>query len=110
VKAGDCWRCGSALQEPWDRPISFRAQCDACGSWVHCCLGCQNYTPGKPNDCAIPDTDPIRDREAINFCEFFCLLGHKRQKGEAADHVTKRLFGEEPSPDKKTRLEDLFSD
>lgn len=27
--------------------------------------------PGKPNDCYIPNTDKIANKEGANFCDFF---------------------------------------
>lgn len=70
----NCWKCGVQLQN-LDRKISFRAECDQCGAALHCCKNCKYYAPGRPNDCAVPGTDFIADREANNFCEEFCLLG-----------------------------------
>lgn len=70
----NCWKCGASLHHV-DRKISFRAICDQCGTSLHCCKNCLNYAPGKPNDCAVPGTEYIPDREANNFCEEFEFLG-----------------------------------
>ena len=70
----NCWKCGALLYNV-DRKISFRAICDHCGSSLHCCKNCKHYAPGRPNDCAVPGTEYIPDREANNFCEEFDLLG-----------------------------------
>lgn len=51
--------------------IAFRAVCPHCGIDLHTCTNCRYYAPGKPNDCAVPGTDPIRDREAANLCDEF---------------------------------------
>lgn len=51
--------------------IGFRAVCPHCGIDLHTCTNCRYYAPGKPNDCAVPGTDFVRDREAANFCEEF---------------------------------------
>jgi hypothetical protein len=67
-----CWQCGAPLES---ERIGFRAMCDACSAWLHCCKNCRFYMPGKPNDCAIPGTDLIVDREASNLCEEYKLLG-----------------------------------
>lgn len=65
-----CWKCGVELDLV---QVGFRAVCDRCCAWLHCCKGCRHYVPGKPNDCAIPGTDPIRDREGANYCEEFAI-------------------------------------
>lgn len=69
-----CWHCGKALTDLPNR-ISFRETCPYCQAYLHCCKNCVNYAPGQPNDCRIPGTDPISDREAANFCEEFVFLG-----------------------------------
>lgn len=70
----NCWKCGTSLQNI-DRKISFRALCDRCGFSLHCCKNCKNYAPGRSNDCLIPRTDTVADRELNNFCEEFEVLG-----------------------------------
>jgi hypothetical protein len=65
-----CWKCGSPIEST---RIGFRAECESCHAWLHCCKGCRNYAPGRPNDCAIPGTEQIADREAANFCDEFAI-------------------------------------
>ena len=64
-----CWKCGAELDLP--TKLSFRAECDKCGVPLHTCKQCIHWEPGKPNECNVPDTDYIRDREARNLCEEF---------------------------------------
>lgn len=67
-----CWKCQKIVShEPLK--IGFRAQCQHCGVDLHTCTNCRYYCPGKPNDCLVPGTDSIKDREAMNFCEEFAL-------------------------------------
>jgi hypothetical protein len=65
-----CWKCRKLVSEV-NNKISFRAQCPHCGVDLHTCTNCRYYSPGKPNDCLIPGTEWIKDREAMNFCEDF---------------------------------------
>lgn len=65
-----CWKCGKLVSEEPVK-IAFRAECPHCGIDLHVCAGCRYYAPGKPNECAVPGTEFIRDREAANFCEEF---------------------------------------
>jgi len=65
-----CWKCHKLVSEQPIK-IGFRAQCQHCGIDLHTCAGCRYYMPGKPNDCQVPNTDYVKDREAMNFCEEF---------------------------------------
>lgn len=65
-----CWKCAKAVSETPVK-VAFRAVCPHCGIDLHTCVGCRYYSPGKPNDCAVPGTEYIRDRERFNFCEEF---------------------------------------
>jgi hypothetical protein len=89
-----CWNCGTNLELPGP-PISFRADCEKCGAWQHVCKNCEHYCPGRANDCMIPDTDPINDREKYNYCEEFHLLGKAGNKNMSSkDDIERRLFGD----------------
>lgn len=87
-----CWKCGAPLENFPRNKVPFRATCDKCGSWLHCCKNCKNYKPGMRNDCKIPETDYIRDREAMNHCEYFELLGSAPPPKPNLDDIAKRLF------------------
>lgn len=89
-----CWKCGKSIADLPAR-ISFREICPHCHSYLHCCKNCLNYQVGLPNDCKIPGTEPISDREARNTCDEFVILG--KGPGPKADvkDVLKRLFGED---------------
>lgn len=84
----DCWKCDRQISEQPIK-IGFRAVCIHCGIDLHVCKNCRYYSPGKPNDCAVPGTEFIRDREAFNFCEEF-----KPKIGDqppASDHKARRI-------------------
>ena len=68
-----CWNCNRDLNLPNSKKLSFRAACDACGADLHSCINCKYYSKGRPNDCAVPGTDFVRDRERNNFCEEFSV-------------------------------------
>lgn len=70
-----CWKCSKEQEAPSSNKLAFRAECAFCMAWLHCCKNCKNYKPGLPNDCAIPGTEYIADREAMNYCEDFSLKG-----------------------------------
>lgn len=70
----ECWKCGKEIVKI-DQKITFRSYCEACQADLHCCKNCKFYKPGQPNDCMIPGTDFVKDREMANFCEEFSVLG-----------------------------------
>ncbi len=66
--SGSCWQCGKKLTaENYHR----EGRCPDCAKATHCCRNCRFYTPGKPNDCAEINLDPVPDKERPNFCEYF---------------------------------------
>lgn len=106
-----CWKCGSELADPPLGKLSFRAICNHCSAWLHCCKNCKNYKPGLPNDCMIRGTEYIADREASNFCEEFQLLGKSPKLFSDPKHAAKKLFkdGNDPHPPSKG-FNSLFND
>ncbi len=82
-----CWKC----HHPVDGTIKFKTNCDRCGSYLHCCKGCKHYQIGKPNDCNIPNTDAISNREHLNYCEAFQPVTDSSSKSSLSD-IEKRLF------------------
>ena len=72
-----CWKCAGKTP----LPIRFRTVCPHCEIDLHCCKNCRYYSPGKPNDCTVPGTEFIRDREAANFCEEFKVKIAQEEQG-----------------------------
>jgi hypothetical protein len=105
----NCWKCKQTVEDPLPGKLPFRATCDHCHAWLHCCVNCQNYAPGLPNDCAVPGTETIADREGCNFCEEFALKTESHIPRADPGEVSKRLFGEDIQPP-KTTFNDLFHD
>lgn len=70
-----CWNCGIEHSQGVEGKLPFRAECEKCGQWLHCCYNCQFYHPGFANECKIPHTEFVRERSMLNFCEDFKLLG-----------------------------------
>lgn len=108
-----CWNCGTDIII--NGKIPFRATCDKCSFYLHCCKNCRNYKPGLPNDCAIPGTEYIADRTANNFCEDFEPFGLGPVVKKDPKETELRLFGDfnsskkEPDSPKK-RFDSFFID
>ena len=102
-----CWHCGGDLIDPPQGKIAFKAICDHCSAYLHCCKNCKNYKPGKPNDCLVPNTEFVRDRAAANYCEELVLFKDPPKISSNAKDAAKRLFGDDEFPEKKD-LNSLF--
>jgi hypothetical protein len=87
-----CHHCG----ERWEERTQpgFRATCDACGMFWHCCKNCRFYEVSQPNACTIPNIELVADKTKSNFCEEFLLAERDDSSGGAqrTDDEAKRRF------------------
>jgi len=101
-----CPKCKSKLSEQ----ISFRSTCENCEIDLHVCVNCKNYSIGKPNDCFVPNTEYVSDREKNNYCEDYSpLKAPTDDKKASKDEVSEKLFGEKEDTEKKS-FDSLFDD
>lgn len=70
MPTSQCFKCHKSLTLS-EGKLSFRAICDHCNTYLHCCKNCEHYKLGLANDCKIPGTEPIADRFGCNYCEEF---------------------------------------
>ncbi len=92
-----CWKCRKLIsQEPIK--IGFRMYCIHCDRDQHVCANCRHHSPGKHNECNVPGTEWIKDREAMNYCEDF----------EVKPEQTTNASG--PKSDPLKGLKSLFKD
>jgi len=104
-----CWKCGNKLAEGGAR-IPFKGTCDHCHAWLHCCKACKFYQEGQPNHCLIQGTEPISDRENLNYCDEFSLKTTvESESHKQISDVEKRLFGDTSTP-KKSNFDSLFKE
>ena len=111
-----CWKCSKDIDVPIGA-LPFKSICDNCHTWQHACINCQFYQIGKPNDCLIPNTESISDREKYNFCDEFSLkkLSTFEKNQSSKSDVAKRLFGDDddkeiPPSSAEDRFNALFDD
>ena len=91
-----CWNCSKELLDFPRNSIPFRATCDFCSSYLHCCKNCRFYKQGLPNDCQVPGTEFVSNREGSNLCEEFVLSAEiKKESSSSLSDIEKRLFGED---------------
>ena len=111
-----CWKCSEQLEVP-SGPLPFKSICESCLTWQHACVNCKYYQIGKPNDCLVPNTESVQDRESFNLCgEFDQKSQHPLQKNEnkkSKSEIEKLLFGDEADEnqdnDQKISHEDRFN-
>jgi hypothetical protein len=65
-----CFRCGNSLAE-LSLPLSRQDQCRQCGSYLHVCRMCRSYDPAAVDQCLEDDAERVRDKDVLNYCEYF---------------------------------------
>jgi hypothetical protein len=91
-----CSFCGSPLPEG---KIGFRDLCIECGREVHSCVHCKFYKPGAYHDCLETVPDVVKDKDRMNFCEYFkpdssrISGGSARDASKTAKNAFEGLFG-----------------
>lgn len=102
-----CWKCHKQISKEPIR-IGFRATCPHCDIDLHVCKNCRYYSIGKPNDCLVPGTEFVKDREASNLCEEFKPKTGFEKDRDALEKA-KRLLGDNQET-KKRHWNDLFGE
>ncbi len=91
-----CSFCGIPLPAT---KIGFRDLCAACGRELHICKHCRFYKPGVYQDCTETVPEAVKDKERMNFCEYFnadfasVSGGKARDSSNAAKSAFDNLFG-----------------
>jgi len=91
-----CSFCGSPLPVG---PIGFRDLCLSCGKELHTCLHCRFYKPGAFRDCAETVPEAVKEKDRMNFCEYFkpdptrSFDGAAKKAASAAKDAFDGLFG-----------------
>ncbi len=109
-----CHKCGA----PWEsdlRQPGFKDICAGCGAYLHCCKNCRFHRPSAHNQCYIPNTEYVRDRERLNYCEEFEFRsgppapdGDEKKKHQARKKLD-ALFGDnDDDSSAPTSFDDLF--
>jgi hypothetical protein len=94
-----CHKCG------WEWSIAGlpgrSESCHQCGADLRVCLNCVSYDPRVAHQCRDRRADPVEEKAAGNFCEYFDFIrrkfvpkegGNKRE--DAARDALKKLFGD----------------
>jgi hypothetical protein len=94
-----CKRCGTELDS--GSLIGRNSTCPSCNAYLHSCVNCRFYSPGRHNDCTEPQAELVRDKRSANFCDYFVMReGAAKKAGKNAKSTTRdafdRLFGSDP--------------
>lgn len=92
---GNCWKCGTVWSG--DSQPGRGDACPKCDFDLHSCKNCEHHDPTRHNECRIPETDLVRDREKSNFCEQFTIKAR-----------TAGASQEDPLEKARKRLDSLF--
>jgi hypothetical protein len=97
-----CFRCGASLAA-LSLPLSRRDECPGCSASLHVCRMCRYFDPAAVNQCREDDAEEVRDKERVNFCEWFVPTEDAfdaRAKAEAdrAKQSFEALFGDGDTP------------
>jgi hypothetical protein len=65
-----CFRCKKEWKSD-KRVPGVKESCESCGAYLHCCKNCRHHDPKAHNQCLIPNTEWVGDREGCNFCDEF---------------------------------------
>lgn len=92
-----CHFCKSKIEK--DLYVGRTTACPSCGKDLRICCNCQFYKKGSHWDCMETITEPVRDKERGNFCDYFVFSSPKKDKNnqdekERARTDFNRLFGE----------------
>lgn len=77
-----CYSCGAQLD--FSPPVGRSAECPSCRKPVRACRNCVHYEVGRQWDCREHIPEPVHDKEAANFCEWFRLGGNASRGGRDA--------------------------
>jgi hypothetical protein len=72
-----------------------------CRADLRVCLNCMHYDPRAAQQCRERRADPVLDKDAGNFCEYFDFVrrawvpkAEQNQRAESARDTLKRLLGD----------------
>ncbi len=92
-----CFECG----EPLPSRIYRNTLCESCGADAKVCLNCDFYDTGAQWQCRETISEPVREKNRANFCDFFRPAAVSRggtkkpEDDRGARDAFSRLFGDE---------------
>ncbi len=85
-----CHACQNTVDELM---IGRRDECARCGADLHVCLNCRFYDETASRQCREPQSEPPREKNRSNFCDFFEFSeAGPRSSGPSAAEQAKAAF------------------
>ena len=91
-----CYFCGEKIISS----VYRNSTCPNCGKELKICFNCEFYSPGSQWDCRESISEPVREKDRANFCDFFSL--NSERKGEVEDMSKKEKA--------RSQFKNLFND
>ncbi|MBI5094148.1 MAG: hypothetical protein HZB26_17115 [Candidatus Hydrogenedentes bacterium] len=107
-----CHRCATEYVSAKKQP-GPKDTCESCLAYLHSCLNCRFYEEHAHNNCYIPTTDWVADKEGPNFCDEFEFSDSDTVPGKKAGSDSARdafgaLFGGSPDESESKKGVDDF--
>lgn len=94
-----CHKCGWVY--PLSNPPGRSESCHPCGADLRVCLNCVSYDPRVAHQCRDRRADPVAEKDAANFCEYFDFArrnwvpkSETDSREQSARDQLKKLFGD----------------
>ncbi len=109
----NCWKCDTSIDLPPASRVGTRDSCPKCDADLHSCRNCRFYDTSKNNQCAEPQAEWVRDKEASNYCDYFSpnpvgVHGHAPLGGSTASRDRSRTAPSSPAENAKKKFDSLF--
>ena len=93
-----CYRCGASLAA-LSLPLSRQDECPGCGNHLHVCKMCVYFDARVPRQCREDGADEVRDKDRLNFCDWFkpsesAFDAGRKDEEDAARAALEALFGD----------------
>jgi hypothetical protein len=75
-----CWKCGTEYKLSGSPGRS--ETCEHCGADLKVCLNCVSYDSKAAYSCRDRRADPISEKAAANYCEYFEMIRKEYVKRE----------------------------
>lgn len=92
-----CWKCGASLAA-LSLPFGRFDECRQCHAPLHACRLCEFHEPTVAKQCREPIAEEVRDKERVNYCDYFkpragAYVAGKDAEQERARAALESLFG-----------------
>jgi hypothetical protein len=93
-----CHRCGESLAA-LSLPLSRQDECPGCGNYLHVCKMCVFFDPRVPRQCREDGAEEVRDKDRLNFCDWFkpsetAFDADRKAEEDEARAALEALFGD----------------